>query len=67
MKRWTRGAMLDHLRASRTLTATSRQMGQGPEWLGRVLRHDPEGVLSRGEAQAILDACDAVSGGVPTG
>lgn len=66
MKRWTRGAMFDHLRDARALTATSRQMGHGAEWLGRVLRHDPDGVLSRGEAQAILDAHEAASGGVPT-
>lgn len=58
--------MLTHLLGTRAITGTSRQMGHGPEWLGRVLRHDPEGVLSRGEAQAILDAHEAATRGIPT-
>lgn len=66
MKRYRRGEMLEKLRGARALTATSRQMGQGPEYLGRVLPHDPDGILSAGEAQAILDALDAATRGIPT-
>ena len=66
MKRYRRGEMLEFLRGARALTATSRQMGQGPEYLGRVLAHDPDGLLTPSEARAILDAHEAATRGIPT-
>ena len=61
-KRWTRGEMSDFLRGRRAMVATSEALGQGKEYLGRVLAHDRDGTLTPDEAARILAAYEPTRG-----
>ena len=61
-KRWTRGEMSDFLRGRRAMVATSEALGQGKEYLGRVLAHDRDGTLTPDEVVRILNAYESTRG-----
>ena len=54
--------MLDFLRGKRATVSTAKQLGEPPEFLSRVLKHDPEAFLTPGETERILAAYEATKG-----